>query len=54
MLGHDFFVPMLPFNTDGDRAKALTDALEQAPKDSVLLKNQLRVPFSELAFIRTR
>lgn len=49
MLGHDFFVAMFPFNTRGDRAKALTDALEQAPKDSVLLKNQLQVPFSELA-----
>lgn len=54
MLGHDFFVPMLPFNTRGDRAKALTDALEQAPKDSVLLKNQLQVPFSELAVYRNR
>ncbi|OQP63069.1 hypothetical protein A3860_03600 [Niastella vici] len=49
MLGHDFFVAMFPFSTRGDRAKALTDALEQAPKDSVLLKNQLEVPFSELA-----
>jgi len=54
MLGHDFFVPMLPFNTGGDRAKALTDALEQAPKDSVLLKNQLQVPFSELAVYKNR
>jgi patatin-like phospholipase len=49
MLGHDFFVNMLPFSTHGDRAKALTEALEQAPKDSVLLKSQLSVPFSELA-----
>lgn len=49
MLGHDFFVTLLPFSTRGDRAKALTEALEQAPKDSVLLKKQLQVPFSELA-----
>ncbi|OQP50327.1 hypothetical protein A4H97_00325 [Niastella yeongjuensis] len=54
MLGHDFFVPMLPFNTNGDRAKALTDALEQAPKDSVLLKHQLQIPFSELAVYKNR
>jgi hypothetical protein len=54
MLGHDFFVAMLPFNTNGDRAKALTDALEQAPKDSVLLKNQLQVPFSELAIFKNK
>jgi hypothetical protein len=54
MLGHDFFVAMLPFNTSGDRAKALTDALEQAPKDSVLLKNQLQVPLSELAVYKNR
>jgi hypothetical protein len=49
MLGHDFIVPLLPFNTHNDRAKALTDALEWAPKDSVLLKKQLQVPFSALA-----
>jgi hypothetical protein len=54
MLGHDFFVTMFPFNTQGDRAQALTDALEQAPKDSVLLKNQLQVPFSELAVYKNR
>lgn len=54
MLGHDFFVPMLPIDTKGDRAKALTDALEQAPKDSVLLKNQLQVPLSELAIYKNR
>lgn len=54
MLGHDFFVAMFPFNTTGDRAKALTDALEQAPKDSVLLKNQLQVPFSELAIYKNQ
>jgi hypothetical protein len=54
MLGHDFFVAMFPFNTGGDRAQALTDALEQAPKDSVLLKNQLQVPFSELAVYKNR
>ena len=54
MLGHDFVVAMLPFSTRGDRAKALTDALEQAPKDSVLLKNQLQVPFSELAVYKNR
>lgn len=54
MLGHDFFVAMFPFNTSGDRAKALTDALEQAPKDSVLLKNQLQVPMSELAIYKNK
>jgi hypothetical protein len=54
MLGHDFFVAMFPFNTNGDRAKALTDALEQAPKDSVLLKNQLQVPLSELAIYKDK
>ncbi|THU36877.1 patatin-like phospholipase family protein [Niastella caeni] len=54
MLGHDFFVNMLPFNTNADRAKALTDALEEAPKDSVLLKHQLQVPFSELAVYKNR
>jgi hypothetical protein len=54
MLGHDFFVAMFPFNTKGDRAKALTDALEQAPKDSVLLKNQLQVPMSELAIYKNK
>jgi hypothetical protein len=54
MLGHDFFVAMLPFDTKGDRAKALTDALEQAPKDSVLLKNQLQIPMSELAIYKNR
>lgn len=54
MLGHDFLVTMFPFNTGGDRAKALTDGLELAPKDSVLLKNQLQVPFSELAVYKNR
>jgi hypothetical protein len=54
MLGHDFFVAMLPFSTRGDRAKALTDALERAPKDSVLLKSQLKVPFSELAVYKNK
>jgi len=54
MLGHDFFVAMLPFSTHGDRAKALTDALERAPKDSVLLKSQLKVPFSELAIYKNK
>jgi hypothetical protein len=54
MLGHDFFVNMLPFSTHGDRAKALTDALEQAPKDSVLLKGQLQVPFSELTVYKNK
>lgn len=54
MLGHDFFVAMFPFDTKGDRAKALTDALEQAPKDSVLLKNQLQVPMSELAIYKDK
>lgn len=54
MLGHDFFVAMLPFDTKGDRAKALTDALEQAPKDSVLLKHQLQVPMSELAIYKNK
>ncbi|MCS3798051.1 patatin-like phospholipase family protein [Niastella sp. OAS944] len=54
MLGHDFFVAMFPFDTKGDRAKALTDALEQAPNDSVLLKNQLQVPMSELAIYKDK
>jgi len=54
MLGHDFFVAMLPFSTRGDRAKALTDALEQAPKDSILLKSQLKVPFSQLAIYKNK
>jgi predicted acylesterase/phospholipase RssA len=52
MLGHDFFVAILPFSTRGDRAQALTDALELAPKDSVLLKKQLQVPFSALAIYK--
>jgi hypothetical protein len=46
MLGHDFFVQALPFNTGGDRAKALTDALEKAPGDNVLLKSKLSAPLS--------
>ena len=54
MLGHDFFVPMLPFSTHNDRAKALTEALEEAPKDGVLLKSQLQVPFSELAVYKNK
>lgn len=54
MLGHDFFVAMLPFSTRGDRATALTDALELAPRDSVLLKKQLQVPFSELAVFKNK
>ncbi|WP_205513508.1 patatin-like phospholipase family protein [Longitalea arenae] len=54
MLGHDFFVAMLPMDTRGDRAKALTDALEWAPKDSVLLKRQLQTPLSELAVYKDR
>jgi hypothetical protein len=54
MLGHDFFVPVLPFSTGNDRAKALTEALELAPKDSVLLKEQLQVPFSQLAVYKNK
>lgn len=49
MLGHDFFVQLLPFNTSADRAKALTEALEKAPIDTVLLRNKLAMPLSELA-----
>ena len=52
MLGHDFFVQALPFNTSGDRAKALTEALEKAPADDVLLKSKLAIPFSEIAVYR--
>jgi predicted acylesterase/phospholipase RssA len=32
MLGHDFFVQLWPFSTTGDRAAALTEALEEAPE----------------------
>lgn len=49
MLGHDFFVQTLPFDTKGDRAKALTDALEEAPADGVFLKSKLATPLSQLA-----
>jgi Patatin-like phospholipase. len=54
MLGHDFFVALLPFSTRGDRGAALTEALELAPRDSVLLKKQLQVPFSELAVFKNK
>jgi hypothetical protein len=54
MLGHDFFVQLLPFSTHGDRAKALTMALEEAPADSVLLKNQLRMPLSALSIYKNK
>lgn len=49
MLGHDFFVQAWPFDTKGDRAKALTDALEEAPGKDVLLKSKLAIPLSQLS-----
>jgi len=52
MLGHDFFVQALPFNTRRDRAKALTDALEKAPVDTVLLRTKLAMPLSELVVFK--
>jgi hypothetical protein len=52
MLGHDFFVQALPFNTGGDRAKALTDALEKAPGDNVLLKSKLSAPLSSFSIYK--
>jgi hypothetical protein len=48
MLGNDFFVQLCPFDTHNDRAKALTTALEEAPADSVFLKDVLSTPFSQL------
>lgn len=54
MLGHDFFVQALPFNTHGDRAKALTEALEEAPNSEVLLKSKLAMPFSQLAVYKDK
>ncbi len=54
MLGHDFFVQALPFNTRGDRAKALTEALEEAPGDNVLLKSKLSLPLSQLAVYQNK
>jgi len=44
MLGHDFFVQLWPFSTNGDRAAALTEALEQAPEgDGIFLKDSINM-----------
>ncbi len=44
MLGHDFFIQLWPFSTDGDRAAALTQALEEAPAgDAVFLKDSINM-----------
>lgn len=48
MLGHDFFIQLSPFDSEADRAKALTESLESSPHDSVFLKNALAIPFSQL------
>lgn len=53
MLGHDFLVQALPFSTSGDRAKALTDALEEAPGSEVLLRTKLAIPMSELSVYKS-
>lgn len=44
MLGHDFFVQLWPFSTTGDRAAALTEALEQAPEgNGIFLKDSINM-----------
>jgi len=50
MLSHDFFIQIVPFDTDGDRAKALTLSLESAPKGNTYLEDSInmRIPFSDL------
>ncbi len=50
MLSHDFFVQILPFDTKGDRAKALALSLESAPKGNTFLEDSInmRIPFSQL------
>jgi predicted acylesterase/phospholipase RssA len=54
MLGHDFFVQAFPFSTGGDRAKALTDALEDAPGNDVLLKSKLATPLSAFSVYKNK
>lgn len=49
MLGYDFFIQLWPFETSRDRAKALTEALEEAPPEGVLLKSKLALPLSSVA-----
>jgi predicted acylesterase/phospholipase RssA len=51
MLGHDFFIQLWPFSTNGNRAAALTQALEEAPEgEGVFLKDSVNmgVKMSEL------
>ncbi|MBL0356661.1 MAG: patatin-like phospholipase family protein [Chitinophagaceae bacterium] len=59
MLGHDFFVQLWPFSTAGDRAAALTEALEEAPegngiflKDSINMNTRLSELMSDQRNIR--
>jgi predicted acylesterase/phospholipase RssA len=54
MLGHDFFVQALPFETGGDRATALTEALEDAPGKEVLLKSKLATPLSAFSVYKNK
>jgi len=50
MLSHDFFVQLAPFDTKGDRAKALTLSLESAPKGNTFLEDSISmsIPLSQL------
>lgn len=51
MLGHDFFIQLWPFSTNGNRAAALTQALEEAPEgEGVFLKDSVNmgIKMSEL------
>ena len=50
MLSHDFFVQVLPYDTKGDRAKALALSLESAPTGNTFLEDSInmRTPFSHL------
>ena len=50
MLSHDFFVQLVPFDTKGDRAKALTLSLESAPKGNTFLEDSINmsIPLSQL------
>lgn len=44
MLGHDFFIQLWPFSTKGDRASALTQALEKAPQgENIFLKDSINI-----------
>jgi hypothetical protein len=49
--GYDFIVQLWPFNTAGDRSKALAEAMEKAPEgDTVFLEKEINmgIPFSQL------